>query len=280
MFTPSFIGIGAQKCASTWIYDILKDHPQVRLSEQKELDFFSYRFEQGYLWYGRQFGQPDGAVTAGEVSPSYFHEPAVPERVRRYSPEAKIILSLRDPVERALSQHRHAVRTGGIADDDLSFESALSANPTYLEQGLYATHLTRWLDWFPKQQILVLFFEDIVGEPDRVARLLYQFLEIDSEHHPEHLNQRSNVSHVTPHTTLERARKALRMSAGSIGLGKAWEYAAKLGARHLYHKLNRRPSEEVIPPVSPTTINELRTFFREEMVRLEKLTGRDLTNWR
>jgi len=278
--SPSFIGIGAQKCASTWIYDILHDHPQVRLSGHKELDFFSYRFERGFQWYSRQFGQPDAAKAVGEISPSYFHEPMAPRRLRRHLPETRIILSLRDPVERALSQHRHAVRVGDVTGEDLSFESALRTNPTYLEQGRYATHLARWLACFPRQQMLVLFFEDILREPQRVAWRVYRFLGVDTAHRSLSLGQSSNVSHVLPYRTLEKARKALRSGAGSIGLERLWECAARLGARRLYHKLNRRPSEEAIPRVEQATVNELRAFFHDEMVRLERLTGRDLGNWR
>ena len=77
---PTFIGIGAQKCASTWIYDILKDHPDVALSELKEVDFFSYKYDHGLQWYENNFSEAGTQSVIGEISPSYFHEPAVPAR--------------------------------------------------------------------------------------------------------------------------------------------------------------------------------------------------------
>ena len=80
MAKPNFVGIGAQKCASTWIYQILSDHPDVSLSTKKEIDFFSYRYHHGSLWYEKHFPDKPGATATGEVSPSYFHEPAVPSR--------------------------------------------------------------------------------------------------------------------------------------------------------------------------------------------------------
>lgn len=277
---PSFIGIGAQKCASTWVSDILRDHPQVGLSERKELDFFSYHFERGFQWYERQFERVKGAVAVGEISPSYFHEPAVPARVRAYQPEARVIVSLRDPVERAMSHHRHAVRVGDVIGEDLSFESALPSNPTYLDQGRYATHLSRWLEHFPEEQVLVLFFDDVVHAPEATAGKIYRFLGLDDSHRSESLDKKSNVSHVTPFAGLEKARKALRGSARSVGLGRAWERAAGLGARRLYHRVNRRPSSEAIPPVSAATLQDLRAFFRDEMHRLEQITGRKTSDWR
>ncbi len=107
---PAFLGIGAQKSATTWLYDILSDHPDVCLSEQKELDFFSHYFDFGYQWYERQFPVHGAECIAGEVSPSYFHSPAVPERVHAYAPDIKLILLLREPVQRAISNHKHEVR--------------------------------------------------------------------------------------------------------------------------------------------------------------------------
>ena len=94
---PTYIGIGAQKCASTWLHRILAEHPDISVPEVQELDFFSYRFDHGYQWYERCFQSAKPARARGEISPSYFGEPTVPGRVARYLPEAKILLSLRDP---------------------------------------------------------------------------------------------------------------------------------------------------------------------------------------
>ena len=152
---PTYVGIGAQKCASTWLHRILAEHPQVAVPEAKEVDFFSWRFDHGYQWYERQFATgPETAVARGEISPSYFAEPAVPARIARYAPEVRVLLSLRDPVQRALSNHRHEVREGHLTGPDLSFEAGLANNPMYVEQGLYATHLRQWLHHFPRERIL------------------------------------------------------------------------------------------------------------------------------
>lgn len=280
MSLPTFIGIGAQKCASTWIYDILHDHPQASLSDRKELDFFSHHYDRGLPWYERHFSTNEPGFAVGEISPSYFHEPAVPERVRACLPDTKIILALRDPVERAISHHKHAVRLGDISGSDLSFEAALPGNPMYLEQGRYATHLEKWLYRFPADQLLVIFFEDVARAPEDVARQVYRFLDIDPEHRSTSLDRRSNASHVIPFAGLERTRKGLRTGIHRLGLGILWDGVAAVGARRLYHHLNRRSSEEAIPTIKDETRAWLRAYFHEEVVRLEGLTGRDLSCWR
>lgn len=276
---PNFIGIGAQKCASTWLYEILADHPEVLLSSRKELDFFSYRYELGYGWYAGQFADKPDVNAVGEISPSYLNESSVPERVKMYSPDMRILLSLRDPVERALSQHRHLVRIGYVRGPDYSFESALADNPSYVEQGRYAEHLGRWLSSFPSNQIHVVLMEDIKKDPEEVARGVYAFLGIATQHRSAALHGRSNPSYVSRHRGLATAVDTLRGIAHRTGLGPAWRGIGRLGAQHLYRRLNRKPSEAVIPAPRPDTLRQLRETFREDVLALEGLLGRSLRAW-
>jgi hypothetical protein len=275
---PNFIGIGAQKCASSWLYDILADHPQAAVSAKKELDFFSYHYERSYVWYERQFPEkPAGAI--GEISPSYFNEASVPARAKLYSPDLRILLSLRDPVERALSQHRHLVRIGYVQGPDYSFETALANNPSYVEQGRYAVHLERWLSYFPRERIHVVLMDDIKRDAEAAARGVYAFLGIDEDHRSAALHERSNPSYVVRHPGLGRTIDTLRDLADRTGLGPVWRGAGRMGAQRLYRKLNRKSSEAVIPAPRPETLERLRQSFREDFRVLEGFLGRGLPTW-
>lgn len=277
---PTFIGIGAQKCASSWLYDILADHPEAALSEKKELDFFSYHYENGYAWYEQQFPAKQGAKIAGEISPSYFNEASVPERARLYSPNLRILLSLRDPVERALSQHRHLIRIGMVPGPDYRFETALDDNPSYIDQGRYATHLSRWLESFPESQVLVVLMEDIRKDPEATARKVYAFLGIDPDHRSAALHEKSNPSYAVRSRGVDAAISHLREFIKQFGLGRAWRALGDSGLRNLYRGMNRKPSEAVVPPVPVEATQKLRTGFRDEIGALEKLLGRNLESWR
>jgi hypothetical protein len=277
MAMPTFIGIGAQKCASTWLFEILRDHPEVVLSDPKEIDFFSYQYHYGRQWYQRHFSGTGAAI--GEISPSYFHEPAVPERVRQFLPEARILLSLRNPVERAFSNHKHEVRLGHFAGDDLSFEAGLENNPSYVEQGLYATHLSRWLRHFPPEQMLVLIYEDIVAEPCVVARRVFEFLSIAPDHEPAALHQRSNESYVNRYSGLEHFRGSAKQTLERLGLGELWRVAANTGLKQLYAQVNRVPAEQIIPPMSAESRDRLGALFANEVLELEGMLGRTLPDW-
>ncbi len=276
---PTFIGIGAQKCASSWLYDILSDHPEVVVSEKKELDFFSYQYERGYEWYEAQFQEKLGARAVGEISPSYFNEASVPERIKLYAPEAKILLSLRSPVERALSQHRHLVRIGYVTGPDFSFEHALNYNPSYLEQGQYARHLSRWLEHFPSEQVKIVLMEDILQSPQHVARSVYQFLNIDPEHLSGALNEKSNPSYAIRSRSLDQMICTLRGAADRTGLGPVWRGVGQLGLQRFYRGINRRPSQQIIPKARPETLENLKEAFREDTIKLQTMLGTDLSAW-
>jgi len=277
---PNFLGIGAQKCASTWLYDILSDHPEVCLSDTKELDYFSNFYDFGFQWYERQFQPGVGVRAMGEVSPSYFHHPSAPQRVRDYAPDMRLIVFLREPVQRALSNHKHEVRIGHFGGDDLSFESGLKNNPQYIEQGLYATHMERWLRYFDSQQLLVVFFDDVVNNGADVARRIYEFLRIDDGHIPAALSQRSNESYVNRSVRLESVKNALRGVLRKLRLGWLWDLLGRTGLQKAYRSVNRAEPENVIPPLLPQTRQHLQDLFADEIARLETLTGTNLDRWR
>lgn len=277
---PTFIGIGAQKCASTWLYDILADHPDVALSTIKEIDFFSHYYDRGFQWYERHFPVQPGARAVGEISPSYFHEPPVPARVKSCAPDAKIIVFLRDPVERAISNHKHEIRIGHFQGQDLSLDAGLANNPMYIEQGRYMTHLARWFDYFPREQVLIVLFDDITADPQGAARRVYEFLGIDGDHRSRALTIKSNESYANRHPWIENFRKRFRTVARRLGLDWLWKAAATLGLQRLYRTINRLPPERVVPPISEATRHRLRACFADEITKLEILVQRPLDHWR
>lgn len=276
---PTYVGIGAQKCASTWLHRILAEHPQVAVPAVKEVDFFSYRYDHGYQWYERCFEHAGTARARGEISPSYFAEPTVPQRVARYLPQAKILLSLRDPVERAMSNHRHEVRVGHLRGPDLDFETGLRNNPLYVEQGLYATHLRNWLRYFDRSQLLIVLMEDIEADPRTVCRQVYSFLGVDEAFVPAGLVQRYNRSFATRWSPLSGMKDAIYAATRLPGLHWMWNLATRSGLRAAYRSVNTVPSSAVIPPPAAQTLLELRKRFAPEVRELEVMIGRSLAPW-
>ena len=277
---PSYVGIGAQKCASTWLHRILAPHPQVVVPAVKEIDFFSHHYDRGYQWYESRFPPRCGVQRAsGEISPSYFSDPCVPARIARYAPDVRIIVSLRDPVERALSNHRHEVRAGHLTGSDLSFERGLENNPMYVEQGLYAKHLRGWLEHFPLDQLLVVLMDDVLFDPETVSRAVYRFLGVDDSFVPATAHGHFNRSYAMRSHAVGDFKDSLYTLTRTAGLRWAWSLAAGLGMRALYRGINTAPSEAVIPLPRPETIAALRRMFEPDLRELEALIGRSLAPW-
>lgn len=276
---PTFIGIGAQKCASTWLYRVLAEHPDVGVSKEKEIDFFSYHYDHGFQWYESQFVDCDGKTAVGEISPSYFCEPAVPARLKLYAPDAKILVSFRDPVQRALSNHRHEVRVGHFTAGGLAFEAGLDNNPMYIEQGRYATHLKRWLEYFPQEQILVVLQEDIADDPLAVARKVYEFVGVEPGYEPEQLTQKFNRSYANRSRGLANFKDRLYALSRLPGMRWVWALGSATGLKRLYRTVNTVPSNEAIPAPDDRTLAQLRQAFRPEVEELSELLGRSLEKW-
>lgn len=276
---PTFIGIGAQKCASTWLYRILADHPQVAMSAGKELDFFSYHWSRGEAWYLAQFPPRADALACGEISPSYFSDPVVPSRLQQWQPDLKLILSLRDPLERAISQHHHRVRVEQLQGRARRFEEGLASSPDYLDQGRYATHLQRWLAYFPRHQILILLMEEVRSDPLAVAQRLYRFVGVDATFQPPTLHQAVNVSHLERWHWLARWQQRAYAATRRPGRAWLWQLAQQSGLKTLYRHLNRRAPQQQIAPPRAETIALLRAAWRPEMVALEQILERPLPGW-
>lgn len=279
MDTVGFIGIGAQKCASSWVYRVLADHPEVFVSTPKEVDFFSNFYTRGYQWYHGHFGEHLGKKMCGEISPSYFHNVMVPERIRKYSPSAKIVLCLRDPIKRAYSNHLHMIREGFLTGEDLSFENGMVNNPTYIYQSLYATHLRRWLECFPENQLVVLIQEEIEEDPVSHASELYASLGVNPDFRSSFLFRKGNPSQEEKFKGVDKALKAVGAAGRALGLDHTVSRVRESKLVRGMRSMNYQHLSETVPPMSTGTRSDLVKFFAVEMRDFCDLLGRTPRGW-
>ena len=275
-----FIGIGAQKCASTWLHDVLVDHPELSVpTELKEVDYFSYHHDRGPEWYEQRFDASAQDNLCGEISPSYLHSPDVVARVAEYNPDMRIILIVRDPIARAISNHKHELRIGNIQGTDMSFEFGLHRNQDYVEQGLYAKHLANWQSRFPAEQFLVLKFDDVISDPAKTLATVCEFLGVDASYVSPHVESRSNVSYLNRSVGVDKVKNAARTALRSIGLGGLWQRLGDTGLRDNYRRANRVEPDKVIAPPQAATLLELKETFRPDLKQLESMTGLSTADW-
>ncbi len=179
---PDFIGVGVQKAGTTRWFQLIAAHPGVSdsIGERKELHYFSRFAAASYgraeiAEYERWFPRIGGAIV-GEWSPDYFYLPWVPQLVSMTAPQARLMVCLRDPIERLRS---------GLALSAMTMNGPSSAVAgAAIRQGCYAECLRAWLRYFPREQILVLQHERNVADPESQLRRTYAFLGLDPGYVP------------------------------------------------------------------------------------------------
>lgn len=202
---PDFLIVGAQKAGTTSLYEYLCEHPSVQPALTKEVHYFDLQFDRGLKWYRAHFPLRSHMAVAsstarpisGEASPYYLFHPLVPQRVADTLPSVKLLVVLRDPVERALSHYFHEVRWGHEtreidealwSGDDLVAQEALAIagglqtrsyvhqHYSYLARGRYAEQLRRWFAVVPQERALVLDFGELERSVEDSLRRVFDFL--------------------------------------------------------------------------------------------------------
>ena len=253
---PDFVVIGAMRGGTTQFYMLLTKHPNIKRAASKELHYFDdpERFSRGIEWYKRCFpapGRRNGHKTIiGEATPRYLLNPLAPERMAQQVPDARLIVLLRNPIDRAYSQYTRWARRGvkvptfeEAVEEELASMADKEASPLaqgdrsgtgrgrrrfyQLERGIYVDQLVRWREFFPGEQMLVLKSEDFYGRTAEVLKATQDFLRL-------------------PYQEI------------------------KLPPRTMSRKAEVR-----YEPMDPATRERLETFFEPHNQRLYELLGRD-----
>lgn len=222
---PDFIICGLPKCGTTSIYGYLTSHPQVMTAVDKEINFFSHFFHRGLDYYYAHFPAiQDNNYLTGEATPSYLFW-ANPEQIFQLFPNIKLICLLRNPVDRAISSF-YLFRRLGIGQNSLeqTFEFSIEhlkkrpelyllsvqnkkfSKDSLLEQisllntipSLYIYFIKKWMNVFPKEQLLILKSEDFYGNPPATMKQVHHFLNLPDHQLTEYRNYNPGSYHSVP----------------------------------------------------------------------------------
>lgn len=200
-----FVCVGPQRTATSWLHKHLSPHPQLALPQQvKETMFFDERFENGMPWYWQHFAVAQENQKLGEIGPTYFDSESALRRLAAFA-GLKIIINIRDPVERTYSVFRHHRSKGRVPDD---YFAAVKLMPRIESSGRYAVHCPRWEEAFGKHHCHYIFQARVEQAPQSCVDTLCDFLAVDRI--------------VLPPEAAERFGQATR---------PRWPLAAKLAAR-------------------------------------------------
>ena len=285
---PDFLIIGAQKAATTWLWNALDSHPGTDLPEKKEIHFFggSEIYNKGKEWYYKHFENLDATKLTGEASTSYLYDyvpywdnesntieldyslPSIPELITKELPDAKIIVILRDPVSRAISAYKHNMKKASRKNISvkISLRNIAIHYPKFrtLEYGYYARYLRLWKQFVPSEKILILTYEkDIANNHVNAAAKVYEFLGLDKNFI---MREPDSVVHKSWSWTRILVNYYTRPILGKIiksNLGNIFDYLDLLASFAINNK----------------DIEFLRAAYLPEHKDIEEVLGEKLTYW-
>lgn len=199
--------IGAQKAGTTWLYEVVRQHPEVSVPISKEINFFhrAELYAKGISWYLQQFENDPRATAIGEIAPNYLWtqvDPAempeyqllrdAPAVVHSHFPDVRLIASLRDPVDRAVSAWYHHIRAKRFPPSKRLRDCMNLYGITTM--GHYDVHLSNWLRYFSRDNLLILFYEDDFAEGRKAETLknVFTHIGVTPEFQPQGINERVN----------------------------------------------------------------------------------------
>ena len=211
---PTFLVIGAQKCATTWLSRNIGQHPDSFVPIKDEIHFFNRQanYQKGIEWYRAQFTGYSGQKAVGEFTPNYLwtsentqeiqennHNRDIAKLVKKHYPDVKLIVSLRNPVKRAISSYYHQIRHKRVHPNTSILDTANHYG--IISMGFYDVHLKKWFEYFDPDSFLILILEeDIIKNCDETLKKVYQFIGLDDNFKPKNAKNKVNTRRSDFHT--------------------------------------------------------------------------------
>ncbi|BFM39464.1 sulfotransferase [Synechocystis sp. LKSZ1] len=292
MTLPNFLIVGAAKSGTTALHTYLQQHPQIYMTPDKETNFFAFQGEtlhfQGpgdeainsfsitdLATYEQLFDGVTQETAIGEACPLYLYHPQAPHNIAQMLPTVRLIIILRNPVDRAYANFLHLVRDDR---EPLDFTSAIAAESErinkhwewfwhYLQQGYYGPQLQRYYELFPANQMKVYLYEDLVKRADWLLRDIFDFLQVDPDFQPD-MSVRPNKSGMPKNRFLHQ----LLTKPNPIK-----SLLKPLFPAQLRQKIQHRNLET--PKLTAEMRQQLINSYRVDILACQDLLQRDLSAW-
>ena len=288
MRTPDFLIVGAAKSGTTSLSNYLDQHPKIKIVSNRLEYFGEYTntmmkdlSQEEYL---DLFSSIPEDIATGEKSASYLYSDKAPQQIKNLNPRMQILIILRNPVDRAYSDYWHRRRN---QMESLSFEDALRVEQQrikkkapfelyYANYGLYAEKVENYFSMFGREQCRVFLFKELIENPQEVCKTCFEFLgvgttevQIDFEIYNKGTTPKKNVV----------AKMLFRLSRERSFVKLVRNFIPKRIKRIVTRWMNTNPESDGYPKMNSETRNYLRNFFKNDIIKLEKLLGKDLGHW-
>ena len=293
MILPNFLIIGAAKAGTTALHTYLQQHPQIYLTPDKETNFFAFeginidfkgigdealkKFSITDLaTYQKQFISVTNESAIGEACPLYLYHSAAAKKIHHYIPDCRLIIILRNPIDRAYANYLHLIRDE--REPLHNFDQALVAESQriennwewfwhYTQVGYYTKQIQRYYNLFDRNQIAIYLYEDFVASPIDLLQNIFRFLKVDDEFVPD-LSLRPNKSGMPKNKLLHQ----LLMKPNPIKTILKPLFPASMRQKIQHRNLAK-------PQIGFEAKQKLTQLFREDIVACQDLIQRDLSSW-
>ena len=286
---PNFLIIGAEKSGTTSIHRVLRQHEEVYLPATKEPHYFNafdsnlepsdFYERLGLEWYSRFFDGWSGESAVGEATPMYLCDTHAPERIEHTLGDVRLIVCLRNPIDRAYSHFQMAAAKGHTGR---SFEEVVAADEErFIGRGDYRLQLDRYLERFPRDNLLVLVFEELFRDSKNHLDTISAFLGIDATWSPDAFSETKEygAAKYRSRWVLDATTNAATWMRTHRGFDRALDLLKASGVTDAVKEGNRRPGS--YPPMAPDLRATLRKRYESGVRNLEELLDRHLpwTDW-
>ncbi|MBF6569729.1 MAG: sulfotransferase [Candidatus Binataceae bacterium] len=273
---PEFFAVGPPRTATTWLHEVLTGHvnlPRI----VKEPRFFDLRYSKGLAWHRRHFEPIFEGLPIGEISPTYFYSIDAIRRIAQLTPQAKILITLRDPVKRLYSLYKMKVGDGTIR---MSFKDAVRRHPEMIESNRYEFYIRKWIGTFGEKQTLVIMQEELLRDAGAYLDKVCRFIGIPPFEVSDAEGRRRSNSADEPCSATVKWLSAIAVRAADSlntnNFARTMAVVRKLGVRKLF--LRDEPVR--IPPLDPEFAEQMRREMRPQIESLEVLLNTDLSAWK
>jgi hypothetical protein len=284
-----FFIVGAPKAGTTSLYHYLNEHPEISMSSQKEPDYFSDADIQNEgMYYGKNridtikkyhalFDDNLESKLKGEASVSYLFYKNVPQKIKTYNPDAKIIIMLRNPIDRAFSHYLMDYRLGLVSDsfEDIIDQKLVHKNAKlfyqqYIELSEYANQVKRYLDVFDRKEILFIEYEDLKKDVLGIVKKTYLFLGVNQVYSPD-VNKKHNT-YTMPKNSIIRFIYSFVILRNILAFFFSKNLVNRI--RAVLFKNDKKPV------LLDETRNRLKQFFTKDVNALGRMLNKDFSSWK
>ena len=272
---PTFLFIGADRCGSKSLHNMFREHPDCYVPPIADPYFFDKNYERGLDWYFKLFADaPADAQAIGEFSHDYIHSSEAAGRIAADLPNIKLLATLRHPVDRTFSSYASAFSAGVIR---APFEEALDDVPMLIDYSLYADKLKVYFDRFDRDQLKILFFDDLAADPVEFGREAFEFVGLRFVEEIDYGRKMSALS--KPRLPMSGY---VSKQAANLLRKLGWvELLGRLKSNKFVRGLFYKPYETADKPqMNVETRQRLLDRFTPQVEELESMLDRDLSHWK